>query len=311
MAWRRFATAAAAGVLLALAPVTAHAQPEAKPTPGLPMWVVRDADSSIYITGTIHRLRDGMEWRSDKLHAAIAASKEMWLELAEIADPGGLDEALHPVLEAYAAYEGTPLSELLTIEENAALHAALAKAGAPQRVFDNLDSMEPWYATYALGSEQVMGADYKDENAIDDALARIAIERGIPVRGMEAIEDQIALMAGGSIEDQLNELRFTLKAPPGQGQAMQRVSDLAYGSWIRGETHMVEALVGMMHVAGSTGAMNTDALLLDRNTNWVEVVEEILEGSGVSFIAVGAAHLVGPDSLQKLLAERGIKSKRY
>lgn len=313
MALRSLAKAATTAALFALAPLTAHAQSATKPapSPGLPMWVIRDADSTIYITGTIHQLRDGMLWRSEKLESALAASKELWLELSEIADPAGLDEALHPVLEEYAAYDGTPLSELLTIEENAALQAALLAVGAPKRVLDNLDRMEPWYATYALGLNDFMGGDYKSENAIDDALARLAVAQGIPVRGMEAIGDQIALMDGDSIFSQLANLRATLKAMPEHGLPMQRVSDLAYGSWINGETHMVEALVGMMYMAGAAGAMDTDALLLDRNANWVAVVEEMLEGSGVSFIAVGAAHLVGPDSLQNLLAKRGIKSKRY
>ena len=272
------------------------------------MWVIRDADSTIYVTGTVHRLRDGMEWRSPKLEAAMAKSKELWLELGEIADPGGLDEALHPVLEEFAAYDGTPLSQLLTADENVALHAALARVGAPRRVLDNLDRMEPWYATYALGMTQLMGAEY---DAIDDGLARMAVAHGIPVKGMEAIEDQIALMTGGEIEDQIEELRYALKAPPGVAQQMQRVSDLAYGSWIKGETHMVEALVAMMHIGSSVGGLDTDALLLYRNENWAGVIEEILEGSGVSFIGVGAAHLVGPGSLQDMLAERGIKTKRY
>jgi uncharacterized protein YbaP (TraB family) len=69
--------------------------------------------------------------------------------------------------------------------------------------------------------------------------------------------------------------------------------------------------VAMMHIGSSVGGLDTDALLLYRNENWASVVEEILEGSGVSFIGVGAAHLVGPGSLQDMLAERGIKAKRY
>lgn len=312
MALRSLAKAATAA-LVALAPLAAHAQSTTKPTPspGLPMWVIRDGDSTIYITGTIHQLRDGMLWRSEKLESALAASKELWLELSEIADPAGLDEALHPVLEEYAAYGGTPLSELLTIEENAALQAALLAVGAPKRVFDNLDRMEPWYATYALGLNDFMGGDYKSENAIDDALARQAVAQGIPVKGMEAIGDQIALMDGDSIASQLANLRATLKAIPEHGLPMQRVGDLAYGSWIKGETHMVEALVGMMYMAAASGAMDTEGLLDKRNANWAIVIEEMLESSGVSFIAVGAAHLVGPESLQAMLAKRGIKSKRY
>lgn len=275
------------------------------------MWVIRDADSTIYVTGTVHRLRDGMEWRSEKLESAMVASKELWLELAEIGDPGSLDQALHPVLERYAACDGTPLSAMLTEDENSALHAALVRVGAPQRVLDDLDRMQPWYATYALGMTQLMGSEYDDADAIVDGLARMALAHGIPVKGMEYIEDQIELMTGADIDSQVEELCFALKAPPGLTQQMQRVSDLAYGSWIKGETHMVEALVAMMHIGSRVGGTDTDALLIYRNQNWADVVEDTLAGSSVSFIGVGAAHLVGPGSLQDILAERGIKTKRY
>jgi uncharacterized protein YbaP (TraB family) len=37
----------------------------------------------------------------------------------------------------------------------------------------------------------------------------------------------------------------------------------------------------------------------------------MLKGSGVSFIAVGAGHLVGPESVQKHLKLRGITAVRH
>jgi hypothetical protein len=52
-------------------------------------------------------------------------------------------------------------------------------------------------------------------------------------------------------------------------------------------------------------------LLKDRNEAWSAVIEDMLKGSGSSFIAVGAAHLAGPDSLQTRLKLRGIVAERY
>jgi uncharacterized protein YbaP (TraB family) len=52
-------------------------------------------------------------------------------------------------------------------------------------------------------------------------------------------------------------------------------------------------------------------LLVDRNVAWSEKIMEFLKGSGVQQIAVGAAHLAGPDGLQAQLEKRGIKVERY
>ena len=51
-------------------------------------------------------------------------------------------------------------------------------------------------------------------------------------------------------------------------------------------------------------------LLVDRNRNWAEQLKTKLAGSGVSFVAVGAGHLVGPDSVQAQLKALGIKARR-
>ena len=44
-------------------------------------------------------------------------------------------------------------------------------------------------------------------------------------------------------------------------------------------------------------------LLVDRNQDWANQLKTKLAGSGVSFVAVGAGHLTGPDSLQAELAK--------
>lgn len=54
-----------------------------------------------------------------------------------------------------------------------------------------------------------------------------------------------------------------------------------------------------------------EKLLVQRNVRWCAQVDQILKRSGVQEIAVGAAHLVGPDSLQVQLAKRGIRAEPY
>jgi uncharacterized protein YbaP (TraB family) len=51
-------------------------------------------------------------------------------------------------------------------------------------------------------------------------------------------------------------------------------------------------------------------LLADRNARWAAWIDTRLEKPGIVFVAVGAGHLAGKDSVQSYLAERKIKATR-
>ena len=53
---------------------------------------------------------------------------------------------------------------------------------------------------------------------------------------------------------------------------------------------------------------NNDALLKNRNTNWVKQLKTILPKNNI-FMAVGAAHLFGKDGLIDLLRKEGYTVK--
>jgi hypothetical protein len=51
-------------------------------------------------------------------------------------------------------------------------------------------------------------------------------------------------------------------------------------------------------------------LLVERNEAWAKRIAGMLQQPGTVFIAVGAAHLAGPDSVQAQLARDGIDAQR-
>ena len=53
-----------------------------------------------------------------------------------------------------------------------------------------------------------------------------------------------------------------------------------------------------------------DLLVRKRNVAMADKIAARLKMGGTVFVAVGAAHLAGPDSIQKALAKRGIRVKR-
>jgi uncharacterized protein YbaP (TraB family) len=53
-----------------------------------------------------------------------------------------------------------------------------------------------------------------------------------------------------------------------------------------------------------------DVLMRKRNAVWADWIQKRLAEPGTIFIAVGAGHLAGPDSVQHMLEKKGIKPRR-
>ncbi|RYE55912.1 MAG: TraB/GumN family protein, partial [Rhizobiaceae bacterium] len=53
-----------------------------------------------------------------------------------------------------------------------------------------------------------------------------------------------------------------------------------------------------------------EVLLRQRNANWTTWLKERLATPGTVFVAVGAGHLAGPTSVQRMLAAEGIRVDR-
>lgn len=271
------------------------------------MWVIRDADSTIYLTGTIHLLPKGVDWRSEKLDSALKDATELWLELAELGDTQGFNAKLLATYEDDLKWDGPPWSESLSENERALLDAAVKEANTPPAMVELFDHMKPLYAVYAIGRMHDVGGAYREENGIDRALARLAVEQGDAIKGLETLEFQVADMFEMSAEDQLAELRWRLTNDLAIKDRAARVADVAYLAWTRGDTNLVEAMSALIRTSGVDDGLQ----LPERNAAWAEKIEQMLAGAGTSFIAVGAMHLVGTNSLQHYLKLRGIETERY
>ena len=76
------------------------------------------------------------------------------------------------------------------------------------------------------------------------------------------------------------------------------------GAWSGGDVDAIGSMMNDEMAATYPGLY--DALLVRRNKDWAGQIETLLKGKGVVLIAVGAAHLAGPDSVQAQLASRAL-----
>jgi uncharacterized protein YbaP (TraB family) len=296
----RLKTAMLAAALGLFAAAPGLAQTAATPAP-LPdadpaLFVVRDADTTIYLFGTFHML-DGRPWFNDEVRTAFDASDELVLEAVMPEDQSAIAQL---TLRYAVDGQGRILSSRLTPAENEQLSAALTENGLPPAIFDRF---EPWYVSLAVTVAAVQRAGLAGQNGAEMTLSAAARTRNMPVGELEGFEFQMRLLDGIPEELQLVQLRGTLR----ELGRLQQVLVPALAAWSSGD---LDALDRALDDPASNDPRLRRIFLGQRNEAWARWISERLARPGTVFIAVGAGHLAGRDSVQAALAEAGLRAER-
>jgi len=276
------------GLFVAVAPI------KAEPA----MWVIKDADSTIYLIGTMHLLKHDTEWNAEKVKKTVHESTELWLEIAEFDD----QSALVGLVSKLGMDAEHPLSSKLNDQQK----QKLAKiAGAFHMPRATLEPMRPWMAAILLAEMQFLKAGYDPKAGVERTLKAQAVAEGDKIYGFETAEEQLRMLADMPEADQVAFLSTMLDDLE---KGMELVEELAR-AWIDGDTDTIARLAD--DEIKREAPRVYQKLIVQRNIAWSEKIAAMLKGSGVQQIAVGAAHLAGPDSVQAQLAKRRIKVERY
>ncbi|MGV8928732.1 MAG: TraB/GumN family protein [Brevundimonas sp.] len=270
----------------------ARAVPQAQGT-GPALWVVRDADSTLYLFGTVHVLRPTTAWGSARVDAAFDSADQIWFEISNPDDQA----AILPLIQQYGLSPDRPLSQLLSPEQLTLLDSAAHAAGLTAA---QMDVFRPWLAALTLSVAPLTRAGYDPQSGVELTLKARADAAGKPIHGFETIDKQIRILAGMPEPEQLAFLLSTLEAFEDATVELDRMVE----AWAAGDVATLEE-IGVDGMRSESEALY-QALLVQRNTDWADQIQTLLDGSGTVLIAVGAAHLAGDDSVQEILGHRGV-----
>ena len=264
-----------------------------------PLYIVRDADSTMYLFGTVHIRPRGADWGNDRVRAAIAESQEVWTEI-EIS-PQADARAQTLAQQLGAAAPGRPLSSWLSAEERARYEAALARMGIPAGA---LEGQEPWIAALTLSVLPMMQAGYDPTSGVDRAVDGFAEARGKAMRTFETVDQQLGFFDTMAPELQRAMLLEAVEQAPEVAGMMAQMTN----AWERGDIDMLTALV----IADTREDYPDlyDMIFVQRNNAWMLTLVGELQGAGVDFVAVGAGHLLGDEGLVAQLRARGYQVER-
>lgn len=246
------------------------AAPLVQATPA--MWQIRDADTTIYLFGTFHTLDARTAWFGDRLRAAFDQSGELVLETVVPSDPDQFRAASRLVVDDPAA------------------------PGGPRKA-------KPFIAQTRVVMEHGRANGLSVDHGADAVLRRVAEDAGKPVAGLEKFEDQLGALA-----------RIPAAPPPAMAVAAPRLAtqapvtlDNLLTAWKHGD---MSAFSTMLSGFEAKAPVAYRMLITDRNARWGEWIVDRMDRPGTVFVAVGAGHLAGKDSVQQWLAAKGFAATR-
>lgn len=273
------------GIALALALAACKQEPV---TADPALWhVVGSRGEEAWLFGTIHASPTPIAWKTPKVADALARSKTIMVEVAGLSNEAKTADAFN----ALARTKGLPsIDQRVPPAQRKALDALLAEREVEAR---DLQEFETWAVALTLARP----ADDKDaRNGIDRALLREAAQK--PVIELEGARAQLAIFDALPEADQ----RDLLSAVLIDAEALDGKDEDLVGTWRKGDMSRIE-------VETRTGILADPelrkALFTDRNVRWAARIVTALNRGQRPFVAVGAAHMAGPDGLVARLAGAG------
>jgi uncharacterized protein YbaP (TraB family) len=264
------------------------------------MWAVKKGPTTVYLFGTVHVMKKDVHWETPKVEAAFKASPTLWLEVADIGP--ATQAAMKPMLMQLGMDPSHPLSSKISKEDVAALDTGLKAVGGEAAV----ETMQPWLVYLTLSVLPVLQAGYDPSSGIDQVLQQQAEVAGKKVKGFETAEEQVHYLADFPQAEQVALLHEELVELP---KAVDKTNEMV-ADWEHGDVAKIAAMENDELMEKHPELYKK--LLVDRNVAIAQKVEGMLKDptSGTVFVAIGAAHLAGPDSIQKLLEKDGFVAER-
>jgi uncharacterized protein len=272
--------------------------PSAKAEPAI--WVVKGPHATVYLFGTVHALSKDDPWRSSpKVDAAIKQSQALWLEIPNVDDAA----SMQPLVLQLGMDPAHPLSTLLTPDQLAKLTKDATSVGIPggEAVFE---SMKPWLAALMLSLAPIMQAGYDPNSGVELELKPEFVKAGKPVKGFETGEQQMHYLADMPEKQQLD---FLISELDDYDTSVDKFKQML-AAWSAGDVDALDKLNNAEFRDKHPDLFQT--LVVKRNESFTTQIQDLLKGDGISFVAVGAGHLVGKEGVPAMLEKQGYKVTR-
>ncbi len=276
--------------------------PQESPLKESPLiWKIEKNNQEAYIGGTIHILR-----QSD-LPRLPSAYDRMYNKAEVMAFEVDMQEVNNP------AYAQKMMSDAL-YKDGSSLKTRLSE--------ENYQKLGDYLKKWSINIEQIKGfkppmiglmfygmfqMDKTYIPGIDNIFSKKAIKDKKSSLALESIEEQLSILLHSEDGKENEEIEYLLRTMQGMGPVEFKayISELI-NDIFQGDTD--DILKELNKIKEYPQAY--EALLVQRNKNWIPKIEKMMQTKEKEFILVGAMHLIGEDSVLALLKKKGYKITR-
>jgi hypothetical protein len=284
---RKFLVAASVAWLIFTSPVAA-----------LPLWEIQGTSNQIRLLGSIHFLRPQDFPLPEAITNALMDADVVIMELdlttlnPITVQTVMLDKAIDP--------NGRSLEDLL---DSRSYRKAQRLAAAVDIDLSTMRQYEPWYAALQITQLRLMQLGFDGSFGVETQILMQAIQHGKDLGGLETLEAQLDSMDSLPMDAQREFLMVTLEEAAAAGEMLDEIID----AWKSGDTAELED--NLLRDLSANSQLY-DQLIVQRNRNWTKSIVSFTEDSRNYLIVVGALHLVGDDSVLKMLNDAGFSTRQ-
>lgn len=241
-----------------------------------------------YIFGTIHLIYKEKFYFPDALKNFITNSEQVVLEIGNINQMEALQYMMlekGTIFDFFTAEQADSI--LVWAKDEMEMEADQFKMA--------LGKMKPFAVVQLASQKDLIG---KIES-YDLTIQSIAVEKDIPVLGLETIAQQMAIFDNMDTLQQRDMVMEFVRNPHKQDSTMQEMFDIYL-------KQNVDEMYSYISKDEGSIMQSAEELLDKRNQNWIPQIEELIKKKK-TFIAVGAGHLGGEGGVLRLLEKQGYK----
>jgi uncharacterized protein YbaP (TraB family) len=259
------------------------------------LWSVEKGKSTMYLLGSIHLLPTELMALDEAIEAGYSNSNIIAFET-------NIDGLSDPAFEAKVTSlgllpTGQTLEQHVSKQTYALLQQKVGELGLQVEIFNQF---KPWLCALTLTSMELQRLGFNPNYGIDKYFFDRAKQDGKDIRFLETIDDQLGLFTE---MDRQQEDSFLAKVLQDLGTMRVKVIDMI-NAWKSGDS---DKLASMVEMEFEGYPVVYAKMLVERNQKWVKQIEDLSKQNGNTLVVVGAAHLVGDDSILELLKRNGFE----